>query len=418
MSGVEIFGGLEIGSSSLKLVVGAIDLGRDTVSVIGCKEMPYESNLPSVVVKGEIQDIDTIKEMIRVMVPQVERELSVQISLICVGVTGGHVKSQTNDHSEYPSNPNGVVNDADIKNVLERAKKINLPPSSTLLHTHPRRYLVNGNSEVTNLVGQTVQMFKIESQIVSCGNVAIDAACAALSTVMANDVNVVAYNGYAQMMSALTTEDKQRGTLLIDLGAAVTEYSVYQGGRCMHIAHIPVGCQHIINDISLGLELPYEKCEAIFMNHARALASHDNGTRMFEFEQSIDLVRSIPVESVEKITEARLRELFEEIRYDLDQNHVLERIGYKMVITGGGAKIPEINQLLRNVICNVPANTGLPVNVKEIQDTQCNDPRFVTAIGLLLYLQQALKETPYELKYSIWRSLRDFFVGLKNAFRF
>ena len=52
----------------------------------------------------------------------------------------------------------------------------------------------------------------------------------------------------------LTADEKDIGVIMLDVGGGVTDISVFQGKRLVFYDSIPVGGDHITNDIAIGLE--------------------------------------------------------------------------------------------------------------------------------------------------------------------
>lgn len=415
MARTAYYGGLDIGSSSLKLAVGTFTLEEDKVHVLGCLEFKYKDIQPSLVVKGVINDPEALAQLINDIYLQAEEEFGVNISKLALGFSGLHITTQTGLQSDYPTSENGVVTGEDVERVLARCQVVACPDKKHFMHALTRRFFVNGMNEVVSLEGQSVHDFKIQSLLIFAAEHEVLKGCRLVSKFSQSTEHAVAYNGYAQALAALDADDKQRGSLLIDIGAALTEFTVYQGGQCLHAGVLPVGMQHVANDVSLGLDLPFEKAHEEMLKRGRAIAADSDVGATFNYDQSVDYIRCIPVESLEKIMEARLRELFEEIRRELVEAQVLNRVGCKIVLTGGGAGVKEIDRLAREVISEIRVELGSPKNAADIQDDRCKEARFVTAVGLLFYQREALLENPSGERMRFGKTVIDFFKGAWQA---
>ena len=181
--------------------------------------------------------------------------------------------------------------------------------------------------------------------------------------------------------------------MVIDLGAGVTEYAVFAGDHCcLHSGQLTVGCDHVANDLSLGLHVPIQRARDLLAELGTvgsAIMTPDGHTRLLPVETVPGRPpRHIPASSVESIVEMRLQELFTVILADLQKQDMLKRIGWGIKLVGGGASIPRITELARRVF-EMPVEVGMPALVngpKQILDS----PRYATPIGVLRYGQQNL----------------------------
>ena len=78
-------------------------------------------------------------------------------------------------------------------------------------------------------------------------------------------VENIAFNGLASSLATLSTEQKELGTLVIDLGAGTTDYAIYSGGVIKHTGVLAVGGDHVSNDLWFT-STAIVKCKYIIRN--------------------------------------------------------------------------------------------------------------------------------------------------------
>jgi len=221
--------------------------------------------------------------------------------------------------------------------------------------------------------------------------------------------------------AVLGPEDTDKGAVVIDLGEGVTEYIVVNGTTCQHSGQLTVGCEHIVNDLAIGLKLSMKQARAVLHglgDIGSAVRTNDRRGRIFEVADGGGRSRRIPVSSIEYIIQLRLTELFDHVRRDLEENNAYGRIGGSVRLCGGGALIPGVEQVAHTVL-------GLPVEIARAraisgQEEILRSPRFMAPIGMIRWGRAKLDQETVPVRKPLVDQLRDdlgYVCGvLKNAF--
>jgi len=153
-----------------------------------------------------------------------------------------------------------------------------------------------------------------------------------------------------------------------------------------YLGQVSIGCDHIANDLSIAFDLPFPTACSLLTQlgtlHCTAVASKDHRARMITIGQdTVSKKRLLPASSVEIVVEARLRELFELIRRQLDDFGAYSWLGNRVLLSGGGARIPHITELAATVF-NRKVAIAQPYRVIGRADFRPL-PQFNTVLGLL-----------------------------------
>ena len=176
----------------------------------------------------------------------------------------------------------------------------------------------------------------------------------------------VAFNGRVAALPILTSQLGEQGALMIDLGAGTTEYSVYLGGSMCHTGVLAVGGEHVTNDLAVGIKLTQTRAERLKLEQGSAVPDPRVAHRAVNFASEVGLDdKQVSVGHIQQIMHARLDELFRLIREDLEQNGLLRRINGSVLLTGGGARTPQINLLAHQVF---ELDVCLPHETDEAQE--------------------------------------------------
>ena len=386
----EVLTAVEIGTRSIKVVIG--EFHEDHVlTLLGIGEEPSMK-----VMKGEIGDPQTVQKQLDKALVAAEDAAGEPIKNVFLAVTGSHLGSVNSIGSTIIHSYDPHITAEDVELAEQNVWNCTLPPDREILHRFRRQYLVDGR-EVDNPVGLFGGKLEADGHIIFGQQNRLNSSRHLITEAIGTEEDepkAVVFSGVAAALGVLGPEETEKGAMVIDLGAGVTEYAVFTGeARCLHSGQVTVGCEHLANDLSLALQLPVQRCRELVEGMkdlgAKARMTQDGGTRMLDVEPTPGKpLRKIPVATVEHVVELRLQELFQIIRHDLESKDMLKRIGSGIRLTGGGALIPEILDLARQIF-DMPVTLGTPRLVNGPKEI-INSPRYATPIGILRFGRTAM----------------------------
>src|ERR1019366_6582752 len=81
------------------------------------------------------------------------------------------------------------------------------------------------------------------------------------------EVDEIVFNGLASSLALLTNEQKELGSLVIDIGGSTAEYVVCANGIIKHTGVLAIGGDHVSNDLAYGLKVPLSRAEQLKLQH-------------------------------------------------------------------------------------------------------------------------------------------------------
>ena len=302
--------------------------------------------------------------------------------------TGSHIKG-LNSRGMHPiSSVDREIDEEDIRQVV-RAAQPQLPPGQDMLHTLRQYFRVDGQDDVKNPVGRMASRVELDVHVV-CGQRTRIQNPIRLVKGLGIEVADVAFNGRVMALPLLTSQIGEQGALVIDFGAGTTEYAVYLDGSLSHSGVYAIGGDHVTNDLAVGLKLTQSKAERLKLDHGRAVFDPRQANRTVNFSSDVGFDdKQISVGHIYQIMSARLIELFELIRADLERNELIRRINGGILLCGGGARIPQIDILAREVLGLDVLNNNEPDGL--VSQSFAIQPEFVTAMGLVRYGARKIK---------------------------
>lgn len=369
--------GLEIGTSKVCAVVG--ELGADgALNIVGLGQARSRG-----VRKGEIADTHLAEEDVRQAIVEAEQMADVEIRSVYLGVTGAHLRGFNNRGVHPVVSSDREITEEDVQDVIKNAKTINLAAQNHVIHAIRQHFLVDGQDGITNPVGMLGARVEVDVHVVH-GN--LNRLQNAIRTVkgLQLEVDDIVFNGLAASLSLLTNEQKELGSLVIDIGGGTTEYVVYTNGIIKHTGVLAVGGDHVSNDLAYGLKVPLGRAEQLKIDHGSALMEDSVKGQTLALGNELGLpLKIVNLEHLRRIMSLRLEEIFQLIGQDLAQLGALDYLRAGVFICGGGARIPQIAKLAEHVL-QVPAFVGKTNSISGLKSA-LDQPEFAAPIGLVKF---------------------------------
>src|SRR5205085_5517158 len=159
----------------------------------------------------------------------------------------------------------------DVEDVIKNAKAINLPAENYVLHAIRQHFLVDGQDGIIDPIGMLGARVEVDVHVIHGHFNRLQNAIRSVKGLQL-EVEAIVFNGLASSLALLTSEEKEMGALVIDIGGGTTEYVVYANGIIKHIGVLAVGGDHVSNDLAYGLKIPLGKAEELKIQHGSACA--------------------------------------------------------------------------------------------------------------------------------------------------
>ena len=345
--------------------------------------------------KGEIINAEVAEDAVRAALNEAEQQSDIEIGSVYLGVTGAHIKGFNNRGAHPIASVGREIDDDDVSRVVRGAQP-QLPPDEEVLHTVRQHFRVDGQDDVQQPVGRVASRLEVDVHVV-CGQRTRIQNPVRVVKGLGIDVEDVAFNGRVAALPILTSQLGEQGALMVDLGAGTTEYSVYLGGSMCHTRVLAVGGEHVTNDLAVGMKLSQTRAERLKLEYGSAVPDPRVAHRAVNFSSDVGLDdKQVSVGHIQQIMHARLDELFQLIREDLDQHGLLRRINGSVLLTGGGARLPQINLLAQQVF---ELDVCLPHETDEAHEGGLlHAPECTAAMGLVKFGARQVRARSHQRK--------------------
>ena len=394
--------GLDVGTSHVRAIVGEVDL-NGTINIIGVGTSPSHG-----LKKGVIVDLDKTVEAITNAVEEAERMVGTTIPSVFLGIVGSQVGLIDNRGVVAVAGADKEITEEDVERVLQAAKVIALPPDREIIDVIPREFIVDGYDGIRDPVGMVGVRLEVDAMIItgmitSLRNLYRCVERAGL------EIEGTVLTALANAEVALTRDEKELGTVLLDLGGGTTEIAVFQNGYLKNLAVLPVGGDHITNDIAVGLRTTLQHAERLKLDHGVALQSMAPEGAMLELPHiSGKEARKVQKKELAMIIESRLVEILQMAVEALAEMGIKEPLPAGIVLTGGVSLTDGLPDLAEQIFQSAvrAAQPGY-VGVKS--------PIYSTAVGIIHYIQHTQLHNLREYKGGR-TALPGFFGRVKSWF--
>ena len=373
--------GLDIGTTKIVAMIGKKnEYGKIEILGIGkTKSLGVH--------RGVVNNITQTIQSIQQAVKEAEDNAGIDAQEVTVGIAGQHIRSL--QHSDYITRDNAdeVISEADIENLCDQVHKLVMLPGEEIIHVLPQEYKVDNQSEITEPVGMyggrlEANFHVVVGQISSIRNIG---RCVTNSSLELEGVNL---EPLASAKSVLNQEEKEAGVALIDIGGGTTDLAIFKNGIIRHTAVIPFGGNVITEDIKDGCSIIEKQAELLKVKFGSAWPGENKENEIV----SIPGLRGrepkeISLKNLSKIIHFRAVEIIEQVFMELKKyGHEEQRkkLIAGIVITGGGAQLKHIKQLVEYII-GMDTRIGNPnEHLAGDTDKQSALPIYSTSVGLVM----------------------------------
>ena len=367
-----IIAGLDLGTTKVCAIVA--EQTEEGLDIIGIGSVPSKG-----LKKGVVVNIESTVHAIRAAVEQAETMAGVEINTVYAGIAGSHVRGMNQDG--VAAIGNREVAPDDVSRVLEQAKAIPLPGDRQVLHVLPQEYIVDEQDGIKEPVGMAGVRLEARVHMVTAAttSVANVTKCAERCGLF---VEEVVLQPLASANAVLSSDEKEIGAALIDIGGGTSDVIIYVDGAVVHTSSIPIGGINLTNDVATGLRTPMAEAERIKIKYGCAASS------MVDDEETIDVPsvggrapRSLPRRILCDIIEPRVEEIFAASRHVITETGYTDMLASGVIVTGGTTLLDGLPELAEEIL-GLPVRRAAPTGIGGLIDV-VKSPSYATGVGLV-----------------------------------
>ena len=369
----KIIASLDIGSHTIKLVVG--EIVKNKLNILACVDTPARG-----IKKGFIVNPESAIEALADVFKKGEEQMGLPIKKVIVSVPSNGIDCFLSEGYTSITNPEKVITSNDLIRSLQAAVYNKVLDNQELVTILPTKFLVN-DTVVTDLpLGMKAEKLKVKAVVVTVPKKNVTPIIRCLERIGVNvvDVTIGALGDYYEFKD---NKNSSEVGAVINIGASKTTVSIFNKGIITASEIIDIGGDNI--DYDLGYVYKINRKDSLYIKENIALADKN----MAQARESVivedkngDKIK-INQYSASEIVMSRLEEILNLAKKQINLL-TKKQISY-IIITGGVTETTEFKDIVSYIFKD--ATVG---NVLEI-GARCN--KYATSVGLIKYYDSRLR---------------------------
>ena len=379
----KIFASLDVGSSSLKLIIG--EVFKNKVNVLACV-----NTISRGIKNGFIVNSESATEAFQELFDKANEIIGIPITKVIVSISPIGLSCFMEDSSVNITSEDQIIRFSDITNAMDEVVKKSVSANMQLVSISPAHFIIDDEKKIINPVGMMAAKLKVKCVVGVIPKKNINPLIRCLERINVNviDIMISPLGDYYQFK---TKEMQNEVGAIINIGASNTIVSIFNKGILTSSEVINIGGDNVTNDIAYVYKISLSDAE--YLKENLCLAHKD----MAQPNESVIIENkngdNIKINQYD-ISEVAMQRLDEILNLAKKQINLLTKkeISY-IIVTGGVTEFIDFNLILDEVF-NHKAKIG------SINEIGIRNNQYSSAYGLIKYYNSKLKL--YNKEFSVF----------------
>jgi cell division protein FtsA len=388
--------GLDIGNSKICAVAGKRD--RDgAISILHYAEKQYDPDYESMV-KGFSKNSQNLNQTASHVLQELANNSSLDIGSVNCNYSNEFITLKAARQEYTNGGDKFTVNNHTLEQLVRNAKdNFRKKNKSECLHPLPTDFYIDelkiskypegatGNKLTCNFNFVTSPKEKVQLHFDATNELRYGFLENKKNSIPVS-IDQMVYSPIADATSVLSTEDKQNGILLINLGAQLTEITIFKDFGLRHTFVLGLGSQSILKDLAQAFNISELRAQEVLR------ASCDKPSKEIEINEVLELegkdglpTRQLLLKSVVIVIESRLKEIVGLIASNVIHSDYARVLGNGVMVSGAIARLDLVKQIFEKSFS--PLTVRVADSTRNIDNNsffELSHPKYSTAIGLML----------------------------------
>ena len=373
--------GLDIGTSFIRAVIGEVFVDGSVEIMGAAKKVSLGLRC------GKIVNIDATMNCIKEVIEEAEQKAGWEVVSCVTGIGGSQVEGMNTRGMVAISSRgrnNREITQSDVDRVLEASNAVPIPMDRKMLHVIPREYIVDGTGGYKDPIHMIAVRLEAEVHVVTASRTAIQTITQCVERA-GYQLDRVMLKTLACAQTVMIPDEKDLGSILIDLGGGTTDVLVIINDAPIFTTSIQVGGNLVTNDISIVKGISTATAEKIKVEKGCCwlpLAEENDEEVLIPGVAGREPDQSSRVELCQ-IIQPRMEEIFMMVKDEITRRTNVQSLSGSIVLTGGGAQMEGAVELAESVFGTSSVRLGMPGKLGGIEEDyrKCE---FATAVGLVV----------------------------------
>ncbi len=366
---------VDVGSSEVVVAVGSPNEGG-VLEILTVVSEPTDG-----VSAGLVDNSKSVGQALRRARERAEQEARIAITDAYVGISGKFVRCARYTDHVFVEDVENCISQRDVNALMERMRNVKAADGEVIMDLFPLSYKGDAGTEMRNPVGCYSKQLSSTYNFILCEHMAKDR----LRRVFLDagiKIRGMFANAAVMADSVVSTDDKEEGVAVVDIGGGVTDVAVYYGGALRYIASIPIGGSAVNADIR-AYGIPEKQVEKLKKRYGTAVADLTPDD-IIQVRNSSRSLKSILRLNLAAVIEARMTDIAEYVWNEIRDAGFGKKLSAGIVLTGGGAGLKNIDELFRRVTGQEVRVACAEMGVATESLEKVSSPASTVAVSLLL----------------------------------
>ncbi len=373
--------GLDVGTSKIAAIVGEAIDDEEGLDIVGIGLAEANG-----IRRGAVVNLEAAVESIKKAIEEAELTAGVEIDSVHLGLSGAHVKAFNSRGVVAVAGKSREITREDVRRAIDAAKAVALPSGREIVHVLPQDFVVDEQDGIGAPIGMTGARLEVNVHVVT-GSTSTTQNIVACVNRAGVEVADTVLEQLAASEAVLTSDEKELGVALVDIGGGTTDFAIFEKGSLWHTGVVALGGDHFTNDIAVGLRTPIPEAEKTKRRCGCALSA------LVDEEETIEVAsvggrqpRVMSRRILSEVLQPRAEEIFHQLWDEIRRAGYERSLNSGIVLTGGGSILDGMPEIADQIF-DLPMRRGCPVGVGGLTD-HVNNPAFATAVGLVMYARR------------------------------
>ena len=418
MAKSNLIAGLDIGSGKITAVSAYMDSESGKLKVVSGVSIPC-SGLKN----GIVTDIRQVSIAVTNVISQLEEKAGQDLRGLYIALRGEHLKSEIGHGTYNISRADKEITADDIERVISNASSVSIKNDNEIVSVVPQGFTIDRQQRgINNPEGMDAySSLEVDVYITTGYSSALNNLRKPIEK-MGIRIDGTFYGLMCLCENVLRQEEKELGSILIDLGGETTSIGICVDGALQYSKEFNFGCDLITTDIANAFNTSKSSAAKIKEESGLCFPKYNEEEQEEEVKiPSLDgkVITSFKKGALLDIIQPRMQDIFEMVRESVIESELADFVS-RGILTGGGSAMVGIENLASQILGVKEIRcSGISRDLVEAEE-EFFAPKYTTAIALLLYVTQRdvleqKKEPEIVSKSPVMRWCKNVFKKVVNS---
>ncbi len=371
--------GLDIGNSKISCVVADYK-SSGNINILSIASVP-SSNIK----KNIILNYENLLEQIKLIIYETEKQSQTKLNSINLNIP--LINSSSHYYESAIKINNEKISELHLKKIINQSEFFNNIPDKFELYNNIISYNIDNQQYFSAPIGNYSDNIKINFYKILTQKKYIENFLGIIKHLKLNIENFIP-SPLSSSLSSLTKDEKELGTICIDLGHSTSSISIFENNKFVFADTIGVGSNNVTLDIARGVSTTISSAERLKTLYGSLISSPSDDHEIIEIpiiSGEKNSFNQISRSSINSIIKPRIEETLEMLWQKIKDNNFNNKKLSNVVITGGGSQLDSIEKYVSTIFAS-GARIAKPLDNLEL-NKEFNKPNFCDVIGSIMYDQ-------------------------------